>query len=323
MTAHEPDERVNSLVPIPGASPVAGRVRWDPAHSLWNGSMLVLSLSFAPLFLSWSAIVAFLFVTGASLLLGHSVGFHRLMIHRSFSTPLWVEHLLVWIGTCVGMSGPYWMMRTHDLRDWAQRQALCHDYLAHRQPMLLDAWWQMHCRLELAHPPVFDLGHVDRDRFYRFLERTWMAQQLPLAGLLYSLGGWSWVIWGVCVRVCVCVNGHWFVGHLAHRRGSQTWLVEGAGVQAHDVPWAAILTMGEAWHNNHHAFPASARIGLYAGQSDWGYLAIRLLKKIGLAHDIVLPENMMRRSSLRRADKTSSRMPAQSFMMDAEPCSIG
>lgn len=277
--------------------------------------MLLVSLTLAPLVASWSALAVFLVLTGASLLLGHSVGFHRLLIHRSFDTPLWLERVLVWIGTGVGMSGPHWMIRTHDLRDWAQRQSACHDYLAHRRSMWVDAWWQMHCRLELDHPPSFDLGRAGRDRFYRLLERTWMAQQLPLALLLFWAGGWSWVVWGICVRVCLCVNGHWFVGHLAHRRGPQTWLVETAGVQAHDVPWAAILTMGEAWHNNHHAFPGSARIGLYAGQSDWGYRAIRALEKLGLAWNVVTPDVMPQRSELRHVDRRAASIPANPLLV--------
>lgn len=291
---------VNSLIETPGCSPVAGTVRWDPVHSIWNGGMLAMSLLVAPLLFSWSALAVFLILTGASLLLGHSVGFHRRLIHRSFECPLWLERAMVWIGTAVGMSGPLWMIRTHDMRDWAQRQADCHDYLAHRRPMPVDAWWQMHCRLDLDRPPAFDFGRIGRDRFYRFLEAAWMAQQLPIAGLLFVLGGWSWVVWGVCLRVSASVTGHWFVGHLAHRRGPQSWLVNDAGVQAHDVPWAAIPTMGEAWHNNHHAFPGSARIGLYPGQSDWGYAFILVLERLGLAWNIVLPEQLQRSGALSR-----------------------
>jgi fatty-acid desaturase len=206
---------VNTLIERPGCSPVDGVVRWDPVHSLWNGTMLAGALVLAPLLFSWSALAVFLLLTGASLLLGHSVGFHRRLIHRSFECPLWLERILVWIGTCVGISGPFWMIRTHDLRDWAQRQPDCHDYLA-------------------------------------------------------------------------------------HRRGPQSWLVDEAGVQAHDVPWAAIPTMGEAWHNNHHAFPGSARIGLYPGQSDWGFAFILALERLGLASNIVLPESLPHRKALRR-----------------------
>lgn len=65
---------VNSLREIPGCSPVEGVVRWDPLHSLWNGGMLAGALLLAPLFFSWSAVFVFLVLTGASLLLGHSVG---------------------------------------------------------------------------------------------------------------------------------------------------------------------------------------------------------------------------------------------------------
>jgi len=259
--------------------------------------MLAATLAFGAATFSFGALAVFIVSTGATLLLGHSVGFHRRLIHGSFDCPLWLERTLVCFGTLVGMSGPFWMIRTHDLRDWAQRQTDCHDYLAHRRPMAVDAIWQMHCRLELDHPPRFDLGRIGRDPFYRFLERTWMVQQVPVAATLWLMGGWSFVIWGVCARVSISVIGHWFVGHLAHRRGPQTWLVREAGVQAHDVPWAAIPTMGEAWHNNHHAYPGSARIGLYPGQSDWGFRFIQVLERLGLAWDIRTPETMAERSA--------------------------
>lgn len=307
---------VNSIRDM-GADPLDGRVRWDPVHSLWNGTMLAASLILCPLLFSWSGVAIFLVTTGAGLLLGHSVGFHRRLIHGSFDCPLWLERVLVWFGTSVGMSGPFWMIRTHDLRDWAQRQPSCHDYLAHRRPMLVDAWWQMHCRLELGRPPSFDLGRVGRDRFYRLLESTWMLQQLPIAAILFWFGGWGWVAWGVCARVSASVTGHWFIGHLAHRRGPQSWLVDGAGVQAHDVPWAAIPTMGEAWHNNHHAFPGSARIGLYPGQADWGYALILVLERLGLASNVRTPETLPLRSAIKPLNRRagSSRAPLSAAML--------
>ncbi|HEX8191899.1 MAG TPA: acyl-CoA desaturase, partial [Allosphingosinicella sp.] len=64
-----------------GADPLAGDVRWDPAHSLWNGAMLAGALVAGPLLFTWSAFAIFLVTTGAGLLLGHSVGFHRRLIH--------------------------------------------------------------------------------------------------------------------------------------------------------------------------------------------------------------------------------------------------
>jgi stearoyl-CoA desaturase (delta-9 desaturase) len=64
------------------------------------------------------------------------------------------------------------------------------------------------------------------------------------------------VIWGICLRVTVSVTGHWLVGHFAHRESGQSWIVEGAAAQGYDVAIAGLISMGESWHNNHHAFPA-------------------------------------------------------------------
>ncbi|MCI3181882.1 hypothetical protein C5708_16680 [Caulobacter sp. CCUG 60055] len=298
----EDPHAVNSLRIGPDADPLEGVMRWDPVHSSWNGAVVAAALVLGALTFSWSALTVFLAATGAVLLLGHSVGFHRRLIHRSFDCPRWLEYVLVWIGTAVGMSGPLWMMRVHDTRDWAQRQPRCHPALAHAAPVWRDWWWCLHCRLVLARPPIFAPGPgVGDDRFYRLLERTWVLQQAPVALALYALGGWSWVVWGVCVRVAVSVNGHWLVGRLAHRQGPQSWLVDGAGVQAHDVPWAAIPTMGEAWHNNHHAFPGSARMGLYPGQFDPGFRFIQLLALLGLAWNIRTPATLPLRGALRPA----------------------
>ncbi len=285
----------------PGCDPVHGVVQWDPARSLWNGGMLLASLVLAPLLFTWGAVAACLVLLLVTLCTGHSVGFHRRLIHRSFQCPKWLERALVWSGTLVGMQGPLWMIRSHDLRDWAQRQSDCHGYFRHAGGMWRDGFEQLHCRIQLDRPPRFEPGTgVGDDGVYRFLQRTWMAQQLPVALALFALGGWPWVVWGICVRVTVGVTMHWFVGHLCHTRGPQTWLVDRGAVQAHNVPWAALPSFGESWHNNHHAFPASARQGLYPGQSDPGFAFILLLQRCGLAWDVKTPETLPPRPGITR-----------------------
>ena len=291
--------KVNSLLIDPDADPGPGTVSWDPARSLWNGGMLLAGLVLGARYFSWSGVAIFLALLGATMCTGHSVGFHRRLIHRTFQCPRWVERLLVWSGTLVGMQGPFWVIHSHDLRDWAQRQPDCHPYLRHGQGLLKDAFWSLHCKLTLQRAPRFDPGPgIGDDPFYRFLQRTWMLQQLPLALLLYWLGGLSWVAWGVCMRVTAGVSMHWFVGYICHSHGPQSWLVENGAVQAHDVPWAAIPSMGESWHNNHHAFPASARHGLYPGQTDLGYAFVLGLQRLGLAWDIQTPEHLPARQGL-------------------------
>ena len=116
--------------------------------------------------------------------------------------------------------------------------------------------------------------------------------ELPIAAALFFLGGWSWVVWGVVVRVAACITMHWMISYFAHSRGPQDWHLADAALQAHNVPWLAIPTFGESWHCNHHAFPASAAHGLYPGQLDLGFQFIRLLEKIGLVWDVNLPRNL-------------------------------
>lgn len=292
--------RINGLEFDESCSPVEGTVKWDTVRSLFNGSMLAAALVFGPVYFTWTAFLVFLALAVVTLCCGHSVGFHRRMIHRSFKCPKWLEHVMIYLGTAVGMGGPLWTIRTHDMRDWAQRTPRCHDYFAHRAPFWRDAAWYLHCRMELKNPPRFNPGpEIMDDKVYLFLQRTAMWQQLPLGLALFALGGMPWLVWGVFVRVAACTTMHWYISRIAHTQGPQTWIVEGAGMMGHNVALWAIPTMGESWHNNHHAYPASARHGISPGQLDIGFLYIRLLERVGLAWDVQTPENLPPRRGLR------------------------
>jgi stearoyl-CoA desaturase (delta-9 desaturase) len=249
--------------------------------------------------LSWGAVALFVASTGLVLLLGHSLGSHRKLIHDAFQCPKWLEYLLVYCGVQVGLAGPLALMRQHELRDFAQRLPDCHPYLRHGQAFWIDAWWQLNCELRLAHPPALRIDrHIAEDRFYRFLDKTWMAQHLPWAVLFHVLGGWGFVFWGVCARVTAGVFGHWLIGYFAHNHGGRNFEVSGAAVQGHNVALTSLITMGECWHNNHHAFPGSARLGLYPGEWDPGWWTLLLLNRAGLAWNMRLPPDLPYRPEL-------------------------
>lgn len=292
------------------SDPVRGQVLWAPARSVWIGSMTIAALALGPLFFTLGAFVLFLGTCAVTLCAGHSLGMHRRLIHNSFECPLWLEYACVYLGVLVGMAGPLGMIRVHDMRDWAQRQPDCHDYFAHRGGFWRDGWRQLHCELVLDRPPAFrPEPRVAQSRVYAWLERTWMVQQLPWAVLFFAVGGIPWLIWGVCARVAVSVTGHWLVGYFAHREGGQTWVVEGACVQGYDVRIAGLISMGESWHNNHHAFPGSARLGLEPGQTDIGWVLLRVFERLGLAWNIVLPGHLPHRPALQRLGESGAGCP--------------
>lgn len=281
------------------ANPCDGRPVIDWPKAIWNGGLLAIAVIGGPLLFTWSAFGLFLVSTYLTLLIGHSVGMHRMLIHRAFRCGKPLERLLIYIGVIVGVAGPLGIIKVHDMRDWAQRQARCHDFFAHRRGLLRDLSWQLFYRFCFERPPVLNIEpRIAADPFYRFLEATWRWQQVPVAVVLFLIGGWPWVVWGVAVRVIVSTAGHWTITYFCHNPGAGRWTVKGAYVQASDLPGLGLLTYGECWHNNHHAFPESARIGLEPGQTDPGWIVIRGLERAGLVWNVGTPRDTSLREDL-------------------------
>ena len=281
-------------------SVIDGAVVYAPLKSLWLIGMATAAAIGGAWFFSAAAFAVFIGATATVLLFGHSLGSHRKLIHNSYQCPAWLEYLLVYLGVQVGLAGPLGLLRQHELRDYAQRLPHCHAYLRHGGGMWTDAFWQLHCELRLDAAPRIDIEErVAGDRFYQFLERTWMLQQAPPALLLFCWGGWGFVFWGVCARVTAGVVGHWLIGYFAHNHGQMHYEVSGAAVQGRNIALTSLLTMGECWHNNHHAYPGSARLGLAAGEWDPGWWALRAMHAAGLAWDFVLPADLPARTELR------------------------
>jgi fatty-acid desaturase len=277
----------------PRTDAVSGRLVWRPVKSLWFTGHLLVALAGGWLTGSVSNAALAFVLTVLTLCCGHTVGLHRLLVHRSFESPLWLERLLIHLGVVVGMGGPLRILWMHDIRDWAQRQRRCHPFFTNQAGFWRDFVWQNHFEWELDHPPQMRVEErVAGDPWLLWMDRWWMAQQLPWALLCWWLGGAGGVVWGISVRIAVSLTGHWLIGWLAHRVGSRDWHMEGHAVQGYNLPGLGLVTMGECWHNNHHAFPGSAKLGLAAGQTDPGWWFVRVLSAVGLARGIKLPGHL-------------------------------
>jgi fatty-acid desaturase len=273
-----------------GANAVEGRVVPDFGKSVWVVGMGLAGLS-ALVLSSWDPahIAVAVALTALSLCCGHSVGLHRVVIHRAARLPRWLEYGLVWLAVVAGIGGPLSLVRHHELRDWAQRaQRESHPWLGHQQPFVKDLPQQVAWRIELAHPPEIVLEDaLRRDPFYRLLEASWPLQNLPIALAAWIWGGWEALAWIVGMRVFLSVVMHQVVGWLAHNVGEQHEVASDASVQGFNLPVLGFLSFGEGWHNNHHAHPGSARLGLAVGEWDPGWWFVVALRGLGLAHDVV------------------------------------
>ena len=226
----------------------------------------------------WRCIVV---STAIVLLFGHSLGSHRKLIHDSFQCPRWLEYVLVYLGVQVGLAGPIGLLRQHELRDYAQRLPECHDYLRHGRSVLGRRVVAAGLRTadSSASPKLRDRNRASpMTDSIGLLERTWMAQHMPWAVLFYFWGGW-----GVRVLGRLRARDRRSIRPLAHRllrsqprRDAPRGRRRGRAGSQHALDFA--LTMGECWHNNHHAFPGSARLGLHPGEWDPGWWVLRAIR---------------------------------------------
>ena len=264
-----------------------GRLKVAPVKASWFSFNLVGAIVGVAWFTTPGAIAIWLALSILTLAGGHSLGMHRKLIHDSFDCPRWLERFGVHLDCLVGLGGPFTMMRAHDVRDWAQRQDRCHPFYSQHTGLLRDTVSQLFMRFDPEHPPHFHFPRkLTDDRWMIALQRTSMLQNVLLGAVLYTFGGWAWALWGVCVRVAVSMLGHSVVGWFAHNRGPQDWIKPDAGVQGHNVRGFGLLTFGEAYHNNHHAFPECANYGLMSGQWDAGYWMLCWLERAGLVWDV-------------------------------------
>jgi stearoyl-CoA desaturase (Delta-9 desaturase) len=138
------------------------------------------------------------------------------------------------------------------------------------------------------------------DRMYY----VWVLCSLALPTLVGGLVAWSWkgvllgLIWGGLVRIFITHHITWSINSICHVFGQRDF-------EAHDQSrnnWlCGVLGLGEGWHNNHHAFPTSARHGLYWWQIDASWLVIRGMQAVGLVWNVVLPSERAQAAKRLRA----------------------
>ena len=280
------------------------QINWSYAFAVGTYHLLAL-LAFVPWFYSSTGValaVVGVYLFGAA---GMNLCYHRLLTHRSFSCPLWLEHTFAIIAVwCVEDTPARWVA-THRLHHHRSD-----DRADPHSPLVNLFWshmgWLFLENTELGRNVAYDRYARDilRDKFYRWIERyvVWitLAQSVVYyaAGFLIELAlggstieavqfGASVWLWGVVVRTVVVWHISWSVNSFAHVFGYQNYET---GDNSRNNAWVALITSGEGWHNNHHAEPGCACNQRHWWEIDLTYLLLRLLVLLGLAWDVQLPK---------------------------------
>jgi len=231
---------------------------------------------------------------------GVTIGFHRLLTHRSFKTHAPLRALWAIVGSAAA-EGPVidWVATHRKHHRFSDADGDPHSPHGHGGGWLGELRGLAHAHLGW----VFSDMEVADERRYapdlladpwiRFVDRTfvvWVVAGLAAAfGLGVALtgtiaGGLSALLWGGAARIFLVHHATFSINSLCHYFGRQEFQT---GDQSRNLAWLAIPTWGEAWHNNHHAFPTSYRHGLSWRQLDPSAAMIRAMEACGLAWDVV------------------------------------
>ncbi|MEA2458229.1 MAG: hypothetical protein QOC95_1201 [Thermoleophilaceae bacterium] len=258
------------------------------AIKAWNG------------WLHWQDLVVFT-VAYIPMGLGITVGYHRLFTHRSFKTSPAMRGFWGILGSAA-VEGPVieWVAYHRKHHAFSDEEGDPHSpHVGHGTGWrgALKGLWHAHVGWVWFSDVQAEEGRYARDLLadpvVRFVDKTFLLWVLAGLALPFGLGvaltgtvfgGLTGLLWGGAVRIFLCHQLTFSINSLCHFFGRRDYATDD---ESRNLAWLAPFTMGEAWHNNHHAFPTSAEHGLERWQLDFSALLIRAMEKAGLVWDVV------------------------------------
>lgn len=271
---------------VPKDQVAENRVNWAIAPVLF---MFHVGAVVALFFFTWKLLFLAIFlywVTGA---LGLGICFHRLLTHRSFTTPKWFEYFLTICGVAALEGGPLLWVCTHRKHhQFADKDGDPHSPRDGK-------WWSHAGWILVGNALRQDVAVLKRyvpdlaeDKFHVWLTKYHLMVPALVGVGLYAIGGFRFVLWGVFFRTVVGLHATWIVNSAGHIWGSRRFPTRDTSTNNW---WVALVSFGDGWHNNHHAYPVSARHGLKWYEIDLNWYTIWMFKQVGLvshAHEAPL-----------------------------------
>jgi stearoyl-CoA desaturase (delta-9 desaturase) len=219
--------------------------------------------------------------------LGVTVGFHRMLTHRSFRPHPIVKFILLVLGS-MALEGP--------ALSWAATHIKHHAHSDREGDphSPVDGFWHAHFgwlfKSDYCDPNIYCRNLV-KDPIVAFVSRTFLLWVVLSLLIPFAIGGWTGLLWGGLVRIFFTHHVTWSVNSVCHTFGKREFETKD---QSRNEWIVGLLAFGEGWHNNHHAFPRSAFHGLHWWQFDLSGYIIWTLERFGLARDVYRVPSILR-----------------------------
>ncbi|ABF43171.1 Delta-9 acyl-phospholipid desaturase [Candidatus Koribacter versatilis Ellin345] len=238
-------------------------------------------------FFSWKGLFLALALWWVAGSWGIGMGYHRLLTHRGYKAPKWLEYFLTTCATLALEGGPIFWVATHRVHhQLTDKEGDPHSprdgkWWSHMGWIILGK--TLHQNTKELSPYVPDLR---KDGFHNWISKWHWVPITVLGLIILAVGGWKMVLWGIFLRTTIGLHCTWLVNSATHIWGSQRFVTDDDSTNNFVI---AILTFGEGWHNNHHAHPQSARHGLAWYELDFNWMQIWALSKLGILRDVKMP----------------------------------
>ncbi len=262
----------------------ADGISWSTAIAFAIFHALAIAALF---FATWDAVLVAVLLHWMCVGWGIGLGYHRLHTHRSYKTPKLLEYFFAVCGTLTLQGGPIFWTALHRIHH--QHSDRDGDPHTPRD----GKWWshmlwtifgeELHGDIEVLGKYAPDLM---KDPFYRMLSKYHWVPLVVLGLALLAIGGLPWLLWGVFLRVVFGLHCTWMINSVTHIWGNRRFQTRDDSKNSF---WVALFTFGEGWHNNHHAYPTSARHGMTWSEVDLSWMQIKLMSWLGLAWDVKVP----------------------------------
>ncbi len=235
-------------------------------------------------FLTWKGLLVAAVLWWVSGGMGIGMGYHRLLTHRGYKTPKWVEYVLTTCGTMALEGGPIFWVATHRIhhqhsdKEGDPHTPLDGKWWAHMGWILMGK--SLHQDTQTLARYVPDLA---KSKFHLWITKYHYVPAVAVMVALYAIGGLPMLLVAGFLRTVVGLHCTWLVNSATHTWGSRRFVTRDHSTNNF---WVAILSFGEGWHNNHHAHPVSARHGLKWYEIDLNWYGIWALKKLHLARHV-------------------------------------
>ncbi len=277
----------------------AGTIRFSLIKTLWLYLML-LSL----VFIDFSMITSTDIILNVSLLfltvgIGHSVGLHRGIIHKSYKTSKVFRIISLYLFVLTGLGNPLNWLKQHYFRDYWQNRKDCPRYFQYKHSLSTDYIWNLHLTFIPKDITLYNIPKKDlNDKTLKWLGNTWIIHYAAFMVIIYVLLGLNSMLIATTFRTSIIILGHWYIGYASHKYGYARHEIKNADESGYNDIFLGLISFGEGFHNNHHSYPTSAKFSSKWYEVDFGWMLVWILQKLKIIWDVNTQEDNLKSSAI-------------------------